>query len=493
MVLMASGISKTYESTNALIDVDISFQKGKVHALVGENGAGKSTLFKVLSGYEKMDRGVIKFHDQEVNPYLMHAQKDNRIVLVHQELNVIKSIGIAENIFLDRLRDNSKFLGFINKKKLYKEAQIILDELEANINVNTSIDKLDLGQLKIIQIAQALSKNPEVILLDESTAYLDNVEISALMRVIKTLKSKGLAIGYISHHLDELQMVADSLTILKDGRKVVYREVHEITIKEIEELMVGRKNSFEAKTNKNKENQDIVFKAENLKLFKALDNVSFELKKGEIVGVAGLKGAGGEDLLEIIIGEKQPDSGRMLLEGKGYKPSSPFHAYKSGISYLPASRQTEGLIVEFSIKENIIMTNYPKKAMFIDNDTANKITNNFIEFFNIKTNTVNELCIYLSGGNMQKVAISKSLSPNPKVLLLNNPTRGIDVGARHEIYMNIKKLVEEGDLAIILVSEDLLELLNLSHRILVFKKGRITKELDCKLKPTENEIISQMT
>jgi ABC-type sugar transport system ATPase subunit len=493
MILTASGICKSYESTNALIDVDISFQNGKVHALVGENGAGKSTLFKVLSGYEKMDRGIIKFHDKEINPYLMHAQKDNRIVLVHQELNVIQSIGIAENIFLDRLRDNSKFFGFINRKKLYKEAQIILDELEANINVNSSIDKLDLGQLKIIQIAQALSKNPEVILLDESTAYLDNAEISALMRVIKALKSKGLAIGYISHHLDELQMVADSLTILKDGRKVIYKEVHEITIKEIEELMVGRKNTFEVKTKKNKENQDIIFKAENLKLFKSLDNVSFELKKGEIVGVAGLKGAGGEDLLEIIIGEKQLDSGRMLLEGKEYRPISPYYAYKSGISYLPASRQTEGLIVEFSIKENIIMTNYPKKIMFIDNDAANKITNNFIDFFNIKTNTINELCTYLSGGNMQKVAISKSLSPNPKVLLLNNPTRGIDVGARYEIYLNIKKLVEDGDLAVILVSEDLLELLNLSHRILVFKKGRVTKELDCKLRPTENEIISHMT
>lgn len=491
MLLRAANISRSFESTQALMDVSIEFDVAEVHALVGENGAGKSTLFKILSGYVPMEAGTIIYKEQPFYPDRILERRDSRVVLVDQELNINMSIGIAENIFFDRMRRYAT-LGIINQKKLNENAQKILDELDSGINVRKGIDGLNLGQLKIVQVAQALSKEPEVIFLDESTAYLNNYEIQTLFRVIHKLKERGLAIGFVSHHLDELEMVADKITILKDGRKVGCYKVGELSLKEIEALMVGRSQDFAFSISDISDPHDTIFRANNVNFLKEVKNISFVVRKGEILGFAGLKGAGGETLLELMVGEKRLSSGKMEFNNRKYAPKTPHDAFSNGMSYLPASRQSEGLITEFSIKENIIMTNYPKKGIFLDNAGAISKVKSFIEFFNIRAKNMNQSCKSLSGGNMQKVAFSKSLSPSPEVLLLNNPTRGIDVASRYEVYTKIRELVSDRGLTIIILSEDLIELIGLSDRILVFRKGIISKEFLRNESPTESDILSYM-
>ena len=492
MILTAKHIDKKFGSTRALRDVSIDIEIGEVHALVGENGAGKSTLFKILSGYVPKDSGTIEFKGDQINPQIHLESKENKIVLVHQELNINTSIGIAENIFLDRMRKFSNKFGIVRRNEMCDRAQDILDDIESNIDVRKSIKSLDLGQMKIIQVAQALSKKPEIIFLDESTAYLNIAEIKSLFKVIESLKDKGIAIGFVSHHLDEVEMIADKLTILKDGCKVGVYSVGDISLKEIESLMVGRERDFVFSKRDTFEENEIVFSVKNISIPKQLDNVSFSVKKGEILGFGGLKGAGGDSVFEMIMGEIFPEQGTMELGGTSYAPKYPYDAYSVGISYLPGDRQTEGLITKFSIKDNIIMAAIPKKGMFVDE--ANAITKSmyYKELLNIKTDNVLARCESLSGGNMQKVVLAKCLLPTPKILLLNNPTRGIDIAARYEIYRKIQELSRQQGLTVVILTEDLIELIGLCDRILIFKKKKISKEFDFGETPTEHEAVSYM-
>lgn len=492
MILSAKNISKSFWSTKALHNVSLDLEVGKVHAIVGENGAGKSTLFKILSGYDHMDSGTIEFKGKPIDPQTLQRNKDNKIVLVHQELNVNTSIGIAENIFIDRMRSFSNILGIIRRKEMYDRSQEILDDIGASINVEKRIQSLDLGQLKIIQIAQALSKRPEIILLDESTAYLNNAEIKSLIKVIENLKDKGMAIGFVSHHLDEIEMIADQLSILKDGSKVGSYPEGAISIKEIESLMVGREQKFDFSKTEDINENEIAFSANNISIPKKLDDISFSLKRREILGFGGLKGAGGEAVLEIIMGERTPQSGIMELEGMPYAPHHPFDAYSAGISYLPGNRQTEGLIPKFSIRDNIIMSSIPRKGIFVDESAVMNKTTYYKELLNIKTDDMKGPCNRLSGGNMQKVVLAKCLLPNPKILLLNNPTRGIDVATRYEIYGRIRELTRQQDLTVVILTEDLIELIGLCDRFLIFKKGKISKEFCSEEVPTEHEVVTCM-
>jgi len=493
MLLTANGITKSFDSTKALSDVSARFDVGRVHALVGENGAGKSTLFKILAGYVPMDSGEVILRGSRVYPVKMLRAKDTRIVLVHQELNVNLSVGIAENIFSDRLRSYANLFGIIDSRRLLEDAQSVLDSLDAKIDPRTPISSLDLGQLKIVQVAQALSKEPEVLFLDESTAYLNAAEVQNLVRVVRNLKEKGLAIGFVSHHLEEIEMVADDITILKDGRTVGSYPMGELSIEQIETLMVGRKKEISfPKSERARGGGAVVFSARGLSLGNRLDGVGFDLARGEVLGLAGLKGAGGEALMELMVGDVRPASGSMTVKGAPYAPRSPHDAFLSGLSYLPASRQTEGLIPEFSIKENIIMTKYPRSGAFVDNKAAMDKVNSAIGFFDIKTGGMDLACTSLSGGNMQKVAIAKSVNLEPEILLLNNPTRGIDISARFDIYAKVRELVEKRGLTVVILSEDLVELLGLSDRILVFRKGKVSKEFSRADAPTENDVITHM-
>lgn len=493
MILQAKNISKNFGSTRALHDVSISMEVGKVHALVGENGAGKSTLFKILSGYVARDTGTVFYQGTQIDPINKLKTGANQIVLVHQELNVNTSIGIAENIYFNQMRLFANRIGILDKHRLQKEAQKLLDGIDAQIDVKWDIQNLDLGQLKIIQVAQALAKNPKIIFLDESTAYLNVNEIESLLKVVETLRYRGIAIGFVSHHLNEIEMIADQLTILKDGVLVGSYPVGELSQKEIESLMVGREQTYDfEKVEYDYSKKPTVFKMKSISIPRVLENVSFHLKKSEILGIGGLKGAGGEAVLETIIGELHPSEGSMELDGSSYSPKGVYSANAVGISYLPGNRQTEGLIARFSIRDNMIMSAIPKKSIFYDIKLGNEKAEHFRNYLSLKAGNVTDPCDSLSGGNMQKVILGKCLLPSPKILLLNNPTRGIDVATRYDIYKKIHELSKIEGLSVILLSEDLIELIGMSDRLIIFKKGRITKEFNYTEKPTEKEIVSYM-
>lgn len=495
MILRASEITKTFGPTVALSNVSLSLVSGEVHAVVGENGAGKSTLFKVLSRYEDKDNGLVFLDDKRFEPESMEEAKSAGVVLVMQELTVNPSLGIAENVYIDRLRDYASRFGIINKKKLQEDAQSILEEIGSSFSVRDNVGTLDVGQLKILEVARALSNRPKVILLDESTAFLNRSQVDALLKVVDKMRDSGLIVGFISHHLDEVQRIADHVTILKDGQYVGDYIAKEISRGEIESLMVGRKTLFDFSNWKTCKSDEVVLSLDKVDTGTAAGprEVSFSLYSREILGIGGLEGSGGQGILECIAGERKPGAGTMELFAKNYEPASPHDAWQSGVAYLPGNRTGEGLVVDFSVLENLIMTDYPRRGPFVDRRKARELVSQYVDSLRIKTSSIQASCRSLSGGNMQKVLLAKCLFARPRVLLLNNPTRGVDVGSRFEIYEKIRELVRTSSISVIMLSEDLLELLGLSDRILIMNKGHIQKEISRDEHPVETDVISYMT
>jgi len=490
--LIAKNISKSFGPTQAINDVSITFETGQIRALVGENGSGKSTLLKVLSGVHQKDSGEITLNGKTYVPVDLSYATTQGIALVFQETTIIPYLSIAENIFIDRLRYFRNSFGLLDWSKLKNAAQQILNEIGTDINVNQEIWDLDLGQWKIIEIARALSYNPTILFLDESTAFLSAKETEAFLSVVKKLKERGLVIGFVSHYLNEVFKIADKVTILKDGKLVCDSNIKDLTVNKIEKLMVGREiDKNVCTTRKNDLSNETILSVENLRVKGKLDNVNLTLKRGEILGIAGLKGAGGECLLRVIYGDMQFNEGKMTLNGKTFLPIKPYDAVDRGIAYVPGERMTEGVIINFSVMNNLSMCALPRKGLFVDKKREKELATEYIDKMNIKAYNSEIKCTSLSGGNLQKVVIGKCLSLNPKVLLLNNPTRGIDVGARFEIYCILNRLAEKG-MSIMLLSEELPELLNMSDRIAIMYKGVIRKILNKEEYTQEEDIIRYM-
>jgi ABC-type sugar transport system ATPase subunit len=491
LLLQAQNISKSFGATQALQNVAIQFSPGQVHALVGENGAGKSTLFKILAGALQKDSGTMTMNGAPYNPRNLHEAQAAG-ALVFQEITVNPSLGIAENIFIDRMSQFAGFLGLSRWKRIREAAQQILDTMDSGISVSQKLETLDLGQMKIIEIARALSYNPKVLLLDESTAFLSTNELNSLFKVINTLSGQGIAIGFISHHLEEIEKVGDIITILKDGQLVGEYARGELTNDQIEGRMVGREIGHDMyPTPTSTAPLGVVLELQNLTIPGQLRDVTLELRKGEVLGIGGLKGSGGEALLNALIGEARPSAGQILLEGQRYHPRSPSDAWERGIAYLPGDRTGEGLIVDFSVQDNLSMASIPRRGIFVDRGTERQRVEELIDMLQIKAQRPTISCSSLSGGNLQKVVLGKCVAPKPRVLLLNNPTRGIDVGARFQIYNIIRKLVDDG-ISVILLSEDLPELIGMSDRIIVMRKGKISNAFEPYTKPTEQEVVTYM-
>lgn len=491
MELTAKGIVKTFGGTLALDKVGIELKPGKIHALVGENGAGKSTFLKILAGVEQPDAGVMSLDDQPYAPGGIKDAERSGVAMVFQEVAVNPSIGIAENIFIDRMRNFSRF-GILDQKAMRRKAQEILDSFSAEISVGDNIASLDLGKWKCIEIARALSLSPSILFLDESTAFLNHKEVEVVLMAMRNLRDSGLGIAFVSHHLNEVKEVADSLTILKDGQWVGCFQAAEVTTDDIQRKMVGRDLSggiFPPKAVA--VDRAPLFTMSGITLAPRLDIESLALAAGEIVGIAGLKGSGGEEILDIASGAKCPDSGTMSLDGKPYQPRTPRDAWRVGIANLPGDRTREGLLVDFSVMDNLILPKPPRRGMFFDRKAGMEMANDLVKRLLIKTRSIQAICGSLSGGNMQKVVVAKCLSVKPRILLLNNPTRGVDVGARHEIYRIIRDLAEEG-MAILIVSEDMPELLGLCDRLLVLRSGRVTKTFGQGTEMNENQVIAHM-
>ena len=492
MEIVASNISRAFGSTKALADVSITLRGGEIHALVGENGAGKSTLLKILGGAERLDAGAITIDGEPYRPLSLNEAVTRGVGLVFQELTINPSLTVAENIFAGQLRRFRRG-GILTGKMFAREAQELLDSFDANISVRQSLSSLDLGQCKCIEVARALSTRPQAIFFDESTAFLNHREINVVLKAMRALKAQGLAVAFVSHHLAEVGVVADRLTILKDGRKVGEFESDELDREQIQSRMVGRDMStgiYPPRGGKTEGAPALTLAA--VGAGPGLAPLSLTLRQGEIVGVAGLKGAGGERLLEIVAGAGRVSSGEIRIGDKPLAARSPADSWAKGIAYLPGDRTAEGLIVSATVLDNLIMARPPRHGPWFDRRRARDVAEEMIRALHIKASSVWDTTNSLSGGNLQKLLLGKCLAAGPRILLLNNPTRGVDVGARLEIYRSLRESAARG-LAIVLVSEDLNELIGLSDRILVMRAGVVTARIDDPSGASEDVLIRYMT
>jgi ribose transport system ATP-binding protein len=474
-LLALSGVSKEFPGVKALNNVRFDLNEGEVHAIVGENGAGKSTLMKILSGIYKKDSGDIIYRGKSVSiPNPFEAQKLG-ISIIHQELNLMPHLTVAENIFIGR---EDRFPGgiFLNNKKLVDAAVDLLKELELNLNPNDIVGELTIAKQQMVEIAKAVSYRGSVIIMDEPTSSLTPAETDALFKIIRTLKAAGKGVVYISHRLEELEKITDRITVLRDGEYVKTLKTTETDIPEVISLMVGRKVAQDQRPENRVIGSDIVLRVENLSDRHLLKDISFELRKGEILGFAGLMGAGRTELARAIMGADPKTEGRIVLHGNEVKIKQPSDAVAAGIGYLSEDRKRFGLLLGQDITFNVILSSIPRfsnKFGFLKVKSAAGIARDSIAQLRVRTPSEKQFLKNLSGGNQQKVVIAKWLTRDCDVLIFDEPTRGIDVGAKDEIYRLLTKLAEEGK-SIIMISSELPEVLRLSDRIAVMCDGRLT-------------------
>lgn len=489
MILEAKNVRKEFGNTLALDEAYVMLKSGEVTALVGENGAGKSTLLKAIAGVHDMDKGEILIDGKQVEISNMNDAYKNGISIVFQESTINPFISISENIFIDRLHEYSKPLKGMNWKRIIKDAQEILDSMESGIDATVDIRSLNLGQWKLIEVARALSYNPKVLLLDESTAFLNHNETRSFITSVKKLREDGLAIGYVSHHMQEIYELADRITVMRDGRFIVEMSRDEVTQEKLEAAMVGRSIGEKLyPPRRETPATEVVMRVNDLCVEHQLKNATFDLRRGEILGIGGLKESGGDAIINAIYGAVPIQSGSVTLENETYSSTRPVDSLARNVSLLPGERTLEGLITNFSIADNIIMSAGPRKGLLRDRKKEKELVSKYVSQVKIKTDNPNNPASSLSGGNMQKVVIGKCLATDPRVLLLNNPTRGIDISARQEIYTLIRGLANDG-LSIILLTEDLLELLGMSDRILITRNFAISKIFDENNDLKEEDII----
>lgn len=473
-LLQLQGITKTFPGVKALSGAALNVYPGKVMALVGENGAGKSTMMKVLTGIYRRDAGSIQFLGKDVDFSGPKASQEAGIGIIHQELNLIPQLTIAENIFLGREFTNR--LGRIDWKRMYDEADKLLKRLNLRYDSRRLVGELSIGDQQMVEIAKVLSFESRVIIMDEPTDALTDTETASLFSVIKELQAHGCGIVYISHRLKEIFEICDDVTVFRDGQFIGERAVSELQEDSLIEMMVGRKLEDQY-PRLNQAPGDVRLQVSELS-GPGVNNVSFTLRKGEILGVAGLMGAGRTELMKVLYGALPRTHGNVSLDGKNIVASSPQDGLASGIVYISEDRKRDGLVLGMSVKENMSLTAlryFSNAAGSLRHGDEQQAVGDFIRMFNIRTPSMSQPIGLLSGGNQQKVAIARGLMTRPKVLILDEPTRGVDVGAKKEIYQLINQFKQEG-LSIILVSSEMPEVLGMSDRIIVMHEGRLSGE-----------------
>jgi ribose transport system ATP-binding protein len=483
-IIHMKGITKEFPGVKALRSVDMNIYKGKIMALIGENGAGKSTLMKILTGVYEKTSGEIFLNGESVQIKNTREAQNMGIAIIHQELNLISNLSIGENIFLGREPVNS--FGKIEWKKLYNASKLIMDRLGITERPETLVSKLSIGKQQMIEIAKALSLNAQVIIMDEPTGALTDKETSNLFKVIEELKSEGRSIVYISHRLKEIFQICDDVTILRDGQFIAEHPINEVNEDRIIELMVGRKLS-EQYPRISCQTGDTLLEVKNLTNSYVKD-ISFSIKSGEIVGLAGLMGSGRTELARTLYGIYGKDSGEVLIKGKEVNIKSSGQAIQNGISYVSEDRKGNGVVLGLNIKENISLSVLQKlSGLFgiINKKKEADAALDSIRSMSIKTSGVTQLVKNLSGGNQQKVSLSKSLMTSPRILILDEPTRGVDVGAKKEIYDIINRFKQDG-MSIIMISSEIQEILGMSDRLMVMHEGRIAGCLDHEKADQEN-------
>ncbi|AYE33598.1 sugar ABC transporter ATP-binding protein [Clostridium septicum] len=476
-MLKMVNVSKSFPGVKALDNVNVTAFGGEVTALMGENGAGKSTLMKILSGVYQKDQGQVFVEGKEVKIKGIKDAERHGITIIHQELSVIPNLTIAENIFLGNEKYN-RFTGKINKSLLIERSKMFLEQIGCNLDPNMLVEDINVGERQMIEIAKALTKNAKIIIMDEPTTALTDVETKKLFEVIDNLKKKGIAIIYISHRMEEIFTICDRVEVLRDGKYAGEAKIADIDNDKLIAMMVGRKIEDQFPYRKIKLGSTIL-RVNDLNYKDIVKNASLEVKAGEILGVAGLMGSGRTELVKTIFGEYRKTSGEIFLEGNKVNIKCSKDAIENGICYLSEDRKKEGCILGMSVADNMTLCNlrkYERKNKSINRKEEQRDVEEYIKKINIKTPNSEQLIKNLSGGNQQKVILAKWLLLSPKVLIIDEPTRGIDVGAKKEIYELLNELKSMGK-AIIMISSDLPEVLGISDRIMVMSEGKISGEI----------------
>ncbi|WRS28806.1 sugar ABC transporter ATP-binding protein [Oscillospiraceae bacterium MB08-C2-2] len=477
-VLRMENIDKRFFGVHALDNLSFECRPGEVHVLMGENGAGKSTLLKILGGVYQADGGTIYIDGQPVKISNPIDAKAKGISLIHQELSMCNNMTIAENIF----RGEEPTVGggmLVDFTKMLSEAQRMLDNMDMDLRADTMVGTLSVAQQQMVEIAGALSKNARIVIMDEPTASLTEREVQALFKTVATLKAQDVCIIYVSHRMNETFAIGDRVTVMRDGKYIGTKVITETTEDELVEMMVGRPLT-DIYGGETPVGGEVVFECKNLVNSK-LKNVSFKLRKGEILGFSGLVGAGRTELARALFGIDKLESGQILIEGKEVHINRARDAIDQGIGMVPEDRKGAGLVLKNTVGFNLTLTvvNEFIKGIFVNRTKENEIMNDYFKKLTIKAHGPQQRCADLSGGNQQKVVIAKWLATKPKYLILDEPTRGIDVGAKAEIYSLMNALAAEG-LSIIFISSDLPEIINLSSRVVVMREGEVTGILDSK-------------
>jgi ribose transport system ATP-binding protein len=478
LLVRMEGIDKSFPGVQALADARFELRPGEVHALVGENGAGKSTLMKVLSGIYRKDAGTIWYKGQEVDIPDPRAGRDLGISMIHQELILAPHLTVAQNMYLGREPRGRSFL--VDDKRQVEQTAELIERLHLRLVPTAKVKDLKVAQQQMVSIAQALSVDASVLIMDEPTAALTSTEIDELFGIIRTLTSHGVGVVHISHRLEELRQISDRVTVMRDGRHVATVETSAVSIDEIISMMVGRTIYEQAPQIPDRSaQQDVVLEVRGLTRVPAVRDVSFQLRRGEILGVAGLVGAGRTELGRLIFGADRKDAGEILVNGRAVDIDSPADAVAHGISYLSEDRKRYGLALGLDVETNVALASLRRFLSAlgqIDSRLTRRVAEQRVKDLAIKTPSVRQKARNLSGGTQQKVVVAKWLTAETEILIFDEPTRGIDVGAKQEIYHLLNDLATEGK-SIIMISSELPEILRMSHRILVMCEGRLTGEL----------------
>ncbi|MEX1377758.1 MAG: sugar ABC transporter ATP-binding protein [Eubacteriales bacterium] len=472
--LKLSNIVKTYPGVKALDDVSMTFKSGEVHAIVGENGAGKSTFIKIISGAEKPDSGTISINGEEYSEMNPRLAIEKGIAVVYQELIQLEALTVADNIFLGMNIGGSKIQ--MDDKELHKRTKELLDSFNCSIPSDALMRDLSIANRQVIEIAKAVVKKAEVIIMDEPTAAITVEEQKYLFENIRRLKKEGVTVIYISHRLEELFEICDNVSVLRDGKYITTENIEDTDKNQLISLMVGRDLS-EAYPPKGPAQKEKMLRVENLS-GNGLENINFELHKGEILGFAGLVGAGRTELMHLILGAEPKTGGKVYIKGKEVDIKSPSDALAAGIGIIPEDRKWQGCFIDKPIYWNVSISSLKRisRGMKVDRKAEMKQAEKYRDAVKIKTPSLNQLVSNLSGGNQQKVVVSKVLAIEPEILIFDEPTRGIDVGARYDIYTMMIDLTKQGK-SIIMVSSDMEELLGMSERIIVLHEGEQTGHL----------------
>ena len=474
-IIHVKDLNKSFSGIKALDNIQFDLYPGEVHALMGENGAGKSTFMKILMGLILPDSGSINFNGEFIENMDVHKMLKKGISMIHQEILMVPELTVAQNIFLGK---EFKQRFWLDEQEIDKKSEEILNLIGLNLNVQTKAKQLSIAEMQLIEIAKAISNHAKVIIMDEPTSALSDKECELLFKIINDLKSKGVGIIYISHKLEEIFQIADRITVLRDGQYIATKNTYELDKNSLISLMVGREieNLFSSDS---RVPSNAILEVRGISKKGKFENINFEVHAHEVLGIAGLMGAGRTEIARAIFGLDKIDSGEILLKGHKIEIRSPKDAIEKGIAYVSEDRKALGFIPEMSMIENISLSNLKNysKGGFIQTKKETKVSSQMADDLKIKAAGLNQKVMNLSGGNQQKIVIAKALLTSPALLILDEPTRGIDIGAKHEIYKLINQLANNG-LAVIIISSELPEILGMSDRILVLSKGKQTAILN---------------